>query len=156
MATASTQAKLDFARELGADVTVNYTDEDWTDQVLAATDGRGADIVLETVGGDVLLKSLGITAPVRDARLLRFGLRRHPGPAHPRAVPHEERRGLQPLRHALQQAGRRGRGAAPPARLIASGEVKPVVHDRLPLDEAVKAHELLEARAQLGKIVLVP
>lgn len=40
--------------------------------------------------------------------------------------------------------------------LIASGQVEPVVYDRLPLDEAVKAHELMEARAQLGKIVLVP
>ncbi|MFG2986827.1 zinc-binding dehydrogenase [Streptomyces sp. NPDC048258] len=40
--------------------------------------------------------------------------------------------------------------------LIGSGQVKPVVHERLPLAEAAKAHELLEARAQLGKVVLVP
>jgi NADPH2:quinone reductase len=40
--------------------------------------------------------------------------------------------------------------------MIATGKVRPIVHERLGLDEAVKAHELMEARAQLGKIVLVP
>jgi NADPH2:quinone reductase len=40
--------------------------------------------------------------------------------------------------------------------MIGSGKVRPVVHERLPLMDAVKAHELMEARAQLGKVVLVP
>ncbi|MCF2436705.1 zinc-binding dehydrogenase [Streptomyces thinghirensis] len=62
IATAGTQAKLDFVRGLGADVTVNYTDDDWDEQVRAATDGRGVDVVLETVGGDILTKSVALTA----------------------------------------------------------------------------------------------
>ncbi|WP_030343396.1 quinone oxidoreductase family protein [Streptomyces californicus] len=156
IATASTQAKLDFARELGADVTVNYTDEDWTDQILAATDGRGADIVLETVGGDVLLKSLGITA--QFGTLVFYGSASGDIPVLPTLALSRMKNvagfSLYAMLYNKQDAVAEGQRHL--LDLIASGEVKPVVHDRLPLDEAVKAHELLEARAQLGKIVLVP
>ncbi|MCA1719225.1 MAG: zinc-binding dehydrogenase [Actinobacteria bacterium] len=58
IATASTQEKLDLASDLGADVLVNYTEEDWPEQVREATDGNGADVILEMVGGDFPQKNL--------------------------------------------------------------------------------------------------
>jgi NADPH:quinone reductase-like Zn-dependent oxidoreductase len=51
IAAASTQEKLDLAKDLGADVLINYTEDDWTEQVREATDGNGADVILEMVGG---------------------------------------------------------------------------------------------------------
>jgi NADPH2:quinone reductase len=58
IATASTQEKLDLAKELGADVLINYTEEDWPDQVHEATGGDGADVILEMVGGDFIQQNL--------------------------------------------------------------------------------------------------
>ncbi len=58
VATASTQEKLDMAKELGADVLVNYTEGDWPDKVREATGGKGADVILEMVGGDFVRENL--------------------------------------------------------------------------------------------------
>jgi NADPH:quinone reductase len=70
--TASTEDKLAVARSLGADVTINYHQEgDWPGQVLAATGGRGADIILESMGGDIFAKSFEALAPF--GHLVSFG-----------------------------------------------------------------------------------
>jgi NADPH:quinone reductase-like Zn-dependent oxidoreductase len=72
IATASTDDKLALARSLGADIAINYRqDDDWPNQVLAATDGRGVDVILESVGGDIFAKSLGALAPF--GHLISFG-----------------------------------------------------------------------------------
>src|SRR5207247_2049779 len=71
IATASTTHKLDLARRLGADVTVNYTEENWVEQVKNATQGRGADIILEMVGGEIAKQSLQCLAPY--GRMVVFG-----------------------------------------------------------------------------------
>jgi NADPH2:quinone reductase len=156
IATAGSKAKLDFVRELGADVAIDYTDEDWVDQVLAATDGRGADVVLETVGGDVLLKSLGITA--QFGTLVFYGSASGDIPPIPTLALSRMKNvagfSLYAMLYNKQDAVAAGRRHL--LDLIASGQVKPVIHKRLPLEEAVTAHELMEARAQLGKVVLVP
>ncbi|MCM2387226.1 quinone oxidoreductase family protein [Streptomyces albipurpureus] len=156
IATASTRAKLDFVRDLGADVTINYTDDDWDEQVKAATDGRGADVVLETVGGDILTKSVALTA--QFGRLVFYG---------------SASGDIQPVNPLLLSRMKTVAGFALYALLynkpdviaagqrdlldmISTGKVRPIVHERLPLEDAVKAHELMEARAQLGKVVLIP
>ncbi len=51
--TASTTEKLTLVKELGADVAINYTEADWTKQVLAATEGKGVDLLIEMVGGEI-------------------------------------------------------------------------------------------------------
>ena len=71
IATASTTHKLDLARRLGADVTVNYTEENWVERVKNATQGRGADIILEMVGGEIAKQSLQCLAPYE--RMVVFG-----------------------------------------------------------------------------------
>ncbi len=53
LGTASTSEKLEKVASLGADVGINYSESDWTDEVLAATDGKGADLIIEMVGGDI-------------------------------------------------------------------------------------------------------
>ncbi|HLG76724.1 MAG TPA: zinc-binding dehydrogenase, partial [Ktedonobacteraceae bacterium] len=63
IATASTTEKLELARRLGADVAINYTEPDWVTQVRQATNGKGVDIVLESVGGQIGEQSLQALAP---------------------------------------------------------------------------------------------
>lgn len=70
IATASTEEKRAFCREQGADETVDYTQPDWPDRVKKTT-GRGADVILDVVGGDVFAKSTKCIAP--DGRLLTAG-----------------------------------------------------------------------------------
>jgi len=53
LGTASTDEKLEKVASLGADVGINYSESDWTDEVLAATDGKGADLIIEMVGGEI-------------------------------------------------------------------------------------------------------
>ncbi|MFB6848038.1 zinc-binding alcohol dehydrogenase family protein [Streptomyces sp. NPDC056373] len=156
IATASTQAKLDFVRDLGADVTVNYTDDDWDDQVRAATDGRGVDVVLETVGGDILTKSIALTA--QFGRLVFYGSASGDiQPIHPLMLSRMKTvAGFALYAMLYNKPEAIAAGQRDLLDMIATGKVRPIVHERLGLDEAVKAHELMEARAQLGKVVLVP
>ncbi|MFF8013761.1 zinc-binding dehydrogenase [Streptomyces sp. NPDC007929] len=156
IATAGSRAKLDFVRELGADVAIDYTDDDWTDQVLAATDGRGADVVLETVGGEVLLKSLDITATF--GTLVFYGSASGDIPPIPTLALARMKNvaGFSLYAMLYNKPDAVAEGLRHLLELVDSGQVKPVVHQRLALEDAVKAHELMEARAQLGKVVLVP
>ena len=70
--TASTTSKLDVVRRLGADVTMNYSEENWVERVKQATQGRGADIILEMVGGEIAEQSLQCLAPY--GRMVVFGV----------------------------------------------------------------------------------
>ncbi|MGW2255593.1 quinone oxidoreductase family protein [Kitasatospora sp. NPDC001660] len=156
IATASTAAKLDFVRSLGADVAINYTDADWDEQVRAATDGRGADVVLETVGGDVLTKSVELTA--QFGRLVFYGSASGDiQPVNPLMLSRMKTvAGFALYAMLYNRPEAIAAGQRDLLEMIRTGRVKPVVHERLPLEDAVKAHELMEARAQLGKVVLVP
>ena len=148
--------KVQLCRDLGADVAINYTDRDWDAQVLAATDGRGADVVLETVGGDILTKSVQLTA--QFGRLVFYGSASgNVQPIHPLALTRMKTvAGFALYAMLYNRPEAIAAGQRDLLDMITSGKVRPMVHGRLPLDEVVKAHELMEARTQLGKIVLVP
>ena len=60
--TASSEEKLQMVADLGADYAINYSEDDWTDEVLKATDGKGVDWIIEMVGGDIVAKNLQILA----------------------------------------------------------------------------------------------
>lgn len=80
--TSSHDAKLDMARTLGADITINYrTSPDWAAEVIAKTDGKGADIVIETGGVDTMGQS--IAAAAANARIIVIGVSLGEGPAIP-------------------------------------------------------------------------
>jgi NADPH2:quinone reductase len=62
LGTASSDEKLKFVSELGADFAINYSEDDWTDEVLKATDGKGVDWLIEMVGGAIVAKNLKVLA----------------------------------------------------------------------------------------------
>ncbi len=68
---ASSDKKLELIRELGADAAINYKEANWTEQVTKATDGKGPDVILEMVGGDIAEKSLQVLAPF--GRMVVYG-----------------------------------------------------------------------------------
>lgn len=150
--TARTPAKLDLIRELGADVALNSTSPDWPAQAMAATGGRGVDVILDAVGGPVGQQSLGVLA--RFGRLLVYG-------------------GLsgQPTMFAAQQLMRNcasvtgfntpsqrpedlARAGQALVGYLAAGKLRVIVDRTYPLAAAAEAHRALEAGHTTGKVVL--
>jgi NADPH:quinone reductase-like Zn-dependent oxidoreductase len=148
IASAGSDAKLARATVLGADAVVNYATEDLTARLLELTDGRGVDVVMESVGGDVLASSLAALA--KDGRVVTVGA--HAGEVVPIDV-------ILLFRHQWSLIGS-VRATADEIRhvvdLVAEGRLDPVVDSTLPLEAAADAHRLVESRKQFGKVVLVP
>ncbi len=148
IATASTDAKLARARALGADETINYATEDFVPRVKAITEKRGADVVIEHVGGENFAKS--ILATRHGGRIVTCG-------ATSAFFSNID------LRHVFfRQLSLLGSTMGSKADLhailphVLSGRLKPVVDRELPLSQAQEAHRALEAREAFGKIVLLP
>jgi NADPH:quinone reductase-like Zn-dependent oxidoreductase len=144
--TSSSEAKLARARELGADATVNHATGDVKEAVQEATGGRGADIVVETVGEATWATSLQVAAP--GGRLTVCGATSGPNP--PAALHRVWWKQLSILGSTMGT----GEDFAGAFELVKSGRARPVVDTVLPLEEIRAGHERLEAGEQLGKIVL--
>ena len=144
--TSSSEAKLEHARELGADATVNHTTGDVKAAVQEATGGRGADVVVESVGEATWATSLQVAAP--GGRIAVCGATTGPNP--PAALHRIWWKQLSILGSTMGT----GEDFAGAYELVASGRARPVVDSVLPLEEIRAAHERLEAGEQLGKIVL--
>lgn len=155
IATASTAAKLDFARAHGADIGVDYTDEDWPEQVRTAVPG-GVDVVLDAAGGEILRRSLDVLAPY--GRLVAYGA----ASGELGSVPVTDLFALRSVTGFSLIAAR----AADPGQALkdlaelteyaSQGLLRTAVHARLPLTETCEVHRLLESRAQLGRVLVVP
>lgn len=155
IATASSPAKLDFTRELGADVAVDYTADDWPDQVRKAAPD-GVDVVLDSVGGRTLLRSFDVLAPF--GRIVVYGA----ASSELAGVPVTS---LFALKSVTGFSLLAWRAASPEqarqemtevADYSATGQLHTTVHTRLPLTEAAAAHRLLEDRFHLGRVLLLP
>jgi NADPH:quinone reductase-like Zn-dependent oxidoreductase len=144
--TSSSEAKLEHARGLGADATVNHATDDVKAAVQEVTGGHGADIVVETVGEATWATSLQVAAP--GGRITVCGATSGPNP--PAALHRVWWKQLSILGSTM---GTR-EDFAGAYELVASGRARPVVDTVLPLEEIRAAHERLEAGEQLGKIVL--
>ncbi len=156
-ATASSPEKLARLAKLGLDHGIDYSRESFVDAVRAATEGRGVDLVIDSIGGRVLRESLeaagyrgriisvGSTArkPDRiDASLLRPGNKSLTGVFFGAELAlHHERVHPMVARHIAA---------------VAKGELEIVIDRRFPLAEAADAHGYIEARKALGRIVLLP
>lgn len=156
IATASTREKLEMAHDLGADVLVNYTEEDWPEQVREATGGKGADVILEMVGGDFVTRNLRCLNAF--GRMVVYGAA---SGERGTLVPVDLMRKNQTVAGFFlpQIMGRPDLIGESMQRIlgwIASGDVKLNVGARYPLDEAAEAHRALEGRKTTGKIVLTP
>ena len=148
IATASSDDKLAKARELGADETVNYTRDDWPKEVRKLTGGRGVDVVFEHTGAATWPGSL--VSLKKGGRLVTCGA----------TSGFDARTDLRQVfyRHLTILGSMMGSKAELLAamKFIESGRIRAVVDRTLPLAEARTAHELMENRAQFGKLVLLP
>jgi NADPH:quinone reductase-like Zn-dependent oxidoreductase len=143
--TSSSDAKLERARDLGADATVNHTAEDLAKRIKDATDG-GVHVVVETVGADTWATSLGVARPA--GRICVCGATSGPNPPA-----NLHRMWWKQLTIYGSTMGTRTDFEAV-LDLVASGRAKPVIDSVYPLAEARAAHERLESGDQLGKVLL--
>jgi putative PIG3 family NAD(P)H quinone oxidoreductase len=156
VACTASPGKLDRCRELGAELAVSYTSEDFVAAVAAFTGGRGADVILDIIGGEYLARNLAALATGgrlvviatqggargeldlgllmrKRASVLASTLRARPLPEKA-AIVAAVREQVWPL--------------------VSAGQVRPVIEAVLPLAEAATAHQRLEAGSHVGKIVL--
>jgi NADPH:quinone reductase-like Zn-dependent oxidoreductase len=146
IASTSTAAKMERARELGADHVVNYRDDNWVEQVIDLTDGRGVDVAQDLVGALTWSDSLRTLA--RNGRLVVCGS--HSGKSFNLRIPQIYHRQLNilgsnggtynELRHCLQLANR--------------GILRPVIDRVLPLSQIREGHRILEEHDHFGKVVI--
>ncbi len=146
LVTSSSDTKLERARELGADATVNHATADVKAAVQEATGGRGVDVVVEHVGEATWQTSLAVAA--HGGRIALCGATTGPNP--PAALHRIWWKQLTILGSTMGT----GEDFAAVYDLVASGRARPVVDRVFPLEEIRAAHERLEAGEQLGKIVL--
>jgi putative PIG3 family NAD(P)H quinone oxidoreductase len=155
--TAGSPEKLEVCHQLGASILVNYRSEDFTEVVRAASDGHGADVILDNIGAKYLAGNVAVLAD--NGRLVVIGLQGgRSGEIDLGAMLSK--------RCALIATTLRGRPAAEKATivaavrehvwpLVADGRVRPVVHARYPLAEAARAHREMEASTHVGKLLLL-
>ena len=154
--TAGSPAKLERCRELGASILIDYKEQDFVEELRAATDGHGADVILDNMGAKYLPRNVaalatggrlviigmqgGVKGELDIATLLRkrgtvvaTSLRARPG-AEKAAIVAEVREHVWPL--------------------VEAGEVVPVIHGRFPAREVARAHEELDKGTHIGKVLL--
>jgi putative PIG3 family NAD(P)H quinone oxidoreductase len=154
--TAGTPEKLALCRELGADVAVNYRDQDFVEEVRSATTGRGADVILDNMGAKYLDRN--VSALAVQGRLVIIGMQ---GGAKGELNIGK----LLSKRGAVIATSLRGRPVEEKAAicaavvenvwpLITDGSVRTLVHARFPLAEAGRAHGVMASGDHVGKIML--
>jgi NADPH:quinone reductase-like Zn-dependent oxidoreductase len=148
IATASTADKLAKARALGADATIDYQQRDFVTEVRGLTEKRGVDVVFEHVGGDTFARSIKITR--NGGRIVTCGATSGFTPAID--LRHVFFRQIQILGSTMGSKG----DLFEVLKHVAAGRLRPVVHTVMPLAEAARGHQLLEARQAFGKVVLTP
>ncbi|UED85431.1 NAD(P)H-quinone oxidoreductase [Streptomyces profundus] len=154
--TAGSAEKLARCRALGAEILINYRESDFVDELATATEGAGADVILDIVGGRYLASN--IAALATGGRLAVIGLQGG-------AKAELDLRKLLAKRGSIHATSLRARPAAEKAAIVASvrervwpliaeGRVRPVVDRLLPLSDAAAAHRVLESSEHVGKVVL--
>ena len=154
--TAGSQDKLDVCRALGADITINYREEDFVDSLMAATDGHGADVILDIIGAAYLARNIAALAP--DGRIANIGMQ-------------QGRRAeldfgaLMAKRGAISSTSLRARPKEQKASIVAAvtehvwpivgaGLIRPVIDTELPMQQAAQAHRIMADSTHTGKILL--
>ena len=140
--------KSQFARSLGADHVVDYTSEEVVAAVRSLTDGLGASVVFDHVGGDTWGKSIDCLA--RGGRMLTLGLTSGPkSEVDVRRVYSDE----------ITVMGVYGQSKADIEKVLqleAEGKLNPSIQSELPLSSAQEAHKIIESRGVRGKVILLP
>ena len=155
-ATAGSARKCEACCELGAELAVNYREQDFVTVLREATGGRGVDVILDMVGGDYVGRNLALAAV--DGRVVNIAFQ----------AGFEATVNFVPLlvnRVTLTGSTLRPQTADAKAAiagalldrvwpLLESGAIKPVIHHRFPLSEAAAAHAMMESSEHIGKLLL--
>lgn len=157
--TASRDPALQLCRELGADVVINYAETDFVEALMAATDGRGADLIADVIGANYLQRN--VSALALDGSVVIIGMQ-----GGRRAE--LDLGALMAKRGSVISTALRSRAVTGPGSkgeivaavrdhlwpLIATGSVRPVIDVVLPLADAAQAHRRMEQGGHFGKILL--
>ena len=156
IATASNDEKLAHAKEMGADHLVNYTEEGWELKVRELTDGKGVDVALEMVGGEIFRNTLKCLAPF--GRVVVFGAAS--GEQSALYAGELMRRNQSVIGFFLPQIMKNYDMYQASFKellgFIESGDLKLTIGGTYSLEEAADVHRLLQGRQTMGKLVLVP
>ena len=158
IATAGSDAKCDRCVRLGAAKAINYRTEDFVATVRQDTGGRGADVILDLVGGDYIQRGLEALAP--GGRLVMLAFKQASKVEIDCGLIQQNNLWLTGSRLRPRPIAEKGRLAAAVRKvvwpLIEAGAVKPVIDSRFPLEAAQDAHRRMESGEHVGKVLLVP
>ena len=154
--TAGSAEKLAACRELGADILINYQEDDFVRKIREATDGRGADVILDIIGAAYLARN--VDALAADGRLANIGMQGGRKAELDMGM-------LMGKRGTITATTLRARPAAQKAAIVSAvrehvwplidaGKIRPVIHRELPMREAQEAHRIMAASTHTGKILL--
>ncbi|WP_113699437.1 zinc-binding dehydrogenase [Nonomuraea lactucae] len=154
VAAASSTAKLDLARDRGADVVVDYTQPDWKTRVWEATGGAGVDVACDSSGGPI---GRGVFELVRPGgRFIAFGA----GSGTMTRISEEEANAqgvaVVPLWEAFPSPAAMQEMSVRALAEGAAGRLRPAIGQTFPLERAADAHAAIGARKTLGKTLLIP
>ncbi|MFB7634088.1 NAD(P)H-quinone oxidoreductase [Streptomyces sp. NPDC056149] len=154
--TAGGPEKLARCAELGADILIDYREQDFVQEIRKATDGKGADVILDIIGAKYLQRNVKALAVA--GRLAIIGLQGGVKAELNLAA-------LISKRAAITGTGLRARPVSEKAAIVAAvrehvwplignGQVRPIVDRTLPMAEAAEAHRVLDASGHIGKVIL--
>ncbi|WP_448625949.1 NAD(P)H-quinone oxidoreductase [Geodermatophilus sp. URMC 64] len=158
--TAGSAAKLEFCRELGAEVLIDYREEDFVERVQEETDGAGVDVVLDNMGAKYLARNLDALAI--GGRLVSIGMQGGTKAELDLGKLMRKRGAV----HATTLRSRPATGPGGKAEIVAAvrhdvwrdverGVVRPIIDRRLPMSRAAEAHRVVEASEHIGKVLLL-
>lgn len=157
--TAGPQTKLDLCRELGAEITIAYRDEDFVGRLREENDGAGADVILDIIGASYLARN--VDALATDGRLIVIGMQGGTkGELNLGTLISKRARVVGTALRGRPVAGPTGKSAivdevvAHVWPMVSDGQVRPVIGAEFPIDQAAAAHELLASGDVSGKVVL--
>jgi NADPH2:quinone reductase len=154
ISTAGTDERCRRLRELGADETIDYTRLDFESEVSRLTNGRGVDVVLEMIGGEVYEKSLRVLAP--GGRLVSIGGAFGNIPATPPELDDGRKASRFSITQYLSEHPQAFERLDFFMQAAVAGELRVVIDKTFPLSEARAAQRYLEGRGHFGKVILIP
>ena len=154
--TAGSKEKCEYCLELGADAAINYKEHDFVLEINRMTNNKGVNVILDMIGGDYFSRNLKCMAD--DARLVQIAIQ-NGAKAEINLLPIMLKRltitgSTLRTRDDLFKANIAEKLQQQVWPLLANGTIKPIIHERFALNEAKKAHELMESSLHIGKILL--
>ncbi|MET0702537.1 MAG: NAD(P)H-quinone oxidoreductase [Mycobacterium sp.] len=157
--TAGSTAKLDLCRELGADITINYSDEDFVERIKQESDGAGADVIFDIMGASYLDRNLDALAT--DGQLVVIGMQGGlKGELNIGKLISKRTRVIGTALRGRPVEGPDSKSAIVAAvvesvwPMIADGRVRPITGAVFPIERAMEAHQLLSSGKVTGKVLL--